>query len=52
MSQSDSTTEQRVALLEDEMAALERKVESLREEIRALAHLVDRGDIATPETAR
>lgn len=39
----------RVTRLEEEVEALERKVETLREEIRSFAHLVDRGDITAPE---
>lgn len=41
----------RVGHLEDELAALEREVENLRQELRSFAHLVDRGDVAAAETA-
>ncbi|MDH3226499.1 MAG: hypothetical protein OEM67_05345 [Thermoleophilia bacterium] len=35
-------TESRITVLEEEMQALKREVEELREEIRAVAHVVDR----------
>jgi chaperonin cofactor prefoldin len=49
MTQTQLSMDRRVARLEDEVEALERKVEALREEIRSLAHVVDRGDMATSE---
>jgi len=41
----------RVSRLEDHVQAMEREVETLREEIRALAHLVGRDEIARREPA-
>ena len=41
----------RVSRLEDHVQAMERELETLREEIRALAHLVGRDEIASREPA-
>jgi chaperonin cofactor prefoldin len=49
MSHQHEDLDLRVARLEEEMEALERKVEALREEFRSFAHLVDRTEIARPE---
>jgi hypothetical protein len=49
MGNAENDQELRFTRLEDEIEALERKVEVLREEIRSLARLVGSGDIATHE---
>ena len=49
MSAATEDLEPRVAVLEEQVEAILRQVESLREEIRALAHLAGRGELASAE---
>lgn len=45
MSTAQEDFEPRVAELEEQVVALHRQLESLREELRALAHVVGRGEL-------